>query len=454
MSKHFKLGPEHLGALVSSINAERGHSAGNRPLPMEGHLETRTGILHAGFQMTQGDGWGTPGINGNVLNRLFGSASPGAQNEAMQALERGEVTDLNQIVQTLLQGQKDLQRAITSTTSYLPVRENLEADAIDLTPRDTPIRNLIPRVPGAGLATQWRQITALGGGWGSNDQPGGGSAVQLFFSETGAPQGYTETYANKSLGYKLMGCYGSITGFAQAVGNNFQNQAAAARTNSLRNFMLNEENALLNSSSTSTAAPWGDGTNALGWDGLNNLITTGNGVPSAQVVAVGGALTFAAIDAMLMAIYKKGGLDPYIICNATDLLSIVHLATQSGTVQMYRVLGATDGNTDVNLRVTGYIHPITGERVELIPSRFQTAGTMLFCCKRLPNGNPALDLDVLPQVNLPELAPNQAIQGYTMQDLAPALTAPQVYPWIITLYSVMRMKGAVVFGKLTGLTAV
>jgi hypothetical protein len=66
----------------------------------------------------------------------------------------------------------------------------------------------------------------------------------------------------------------------------------------------------------------------------------------------------------------------------------------------------------------------------------------------------AADVRVLPQVQLPELAPNQPIQGYTAQELAPAIASPQVYPFIVSVYEVLRMKNNYVFAKSTGVTAV
>ena len=72
----------------------------------------------------------------------------------------------------------------------------------------------------------------------------------------------------------------------------------------------------------------------------------------------------------------------------------------------------------------------------------------------MPDGKVAMDVDVLPQVQLPDLAPNVNIQGYVAQELAPAVTSPQVYPAIVSVFEVPRMKGATVFGKSTGVTAV
>jgi hypothetical protein len=116
---------------------------------------------------------------------------------------------------------KELERAITSTTSSFPIRENLEAEAKILVPLDTPVRNMLPRSVGSGAASLWRQATSLGGGWGADglDQPGGTAAdIRTFFAESGAPADHSTVYASKTASYKLMGTFGSVTGFAMATG--------------------------------------------------------------------------------------------------------------------------------------------------------------------------------------------------------------------------------------------
>jgi len=428
---------------------------------MVGHLPAeRGGVFRmAGFMPGNPalfDGPRPPSVP--LLSRWQGvaaPASPSAEMEAMlQRLERSEASgDIQQILAHLFAQQAEMQRAVTTGMTAFPVRENLEAEAKLLIPTRTPIRNKLPRTPGAGTASAWKQLTSLGGGWAAGDQPGEGpGAVRAFFAETGAPAEHTSVYANKSASYKLMGTYGSVTGFAMAAGANFQNQYATERTHSIVNLMLNEENALINGDSTSTAAPWGDGTNALAFDGLVNLITTANGTPSAQVATSVGALTLAHIDAQLIRLWKQGAQMPWILLNAQEKQSIVNLAQASGT--LIRIMATADNDAGLGLDVSWIKHPITGEKVPLIVSQFLAAGTIIFGCDALPDGSPAADVDVLPQVQLPELAPNTAIQGYTAQDLAPANTAPQVYSWIVTCYMVLRLKSARHFAKSTGVTAV
>lgn len=379
--------------------------------------------------------------------------------EMQSALQRGETVDMVAFGRLLNQHMDALQRGITTGTSAFPVRENLEAEAAVLVPVDTPVRNMLPRVPGAGTAVAWKQVTSLGGGWGSSlDQPGGGSAAQAFFGESGAPAEVTTAYANRSAGYKLMGTIGKITGFAMAAGANFQNQLAQEKINQINNLMLIEEYALISGDSASTSAPWGDGTTAYAFDGLVTAIKTGNGTPSAHIQTGVGALTFAHIDAQLSRVWTQGGKEQFIMVNQQEARSIRNLASNASN-GLYKIetSGGTNG-TAVGLNVTGYVHPITGEIVPIIVSKFLAAGTMVFGAKKgpTPNGGTgvAMQVNVLPQVQLPEFAANGMVQGYTAQEIAPAVASPQVFAFIVSSYEVFELRNAVCQAKSTGVTAV
>lgn len=427
---------------------------------MLGHLE-REGVKVAegGFMHPA---VGPRGLEVGPARPLWGQDRPHlseAATQFMTSLQRAEfVGDISQIAQNLGMTLQELQRGIVSDPyPPFPARENLEAEAKILVPLDTPVRNMLPRVPGAGKASLWRQITSLGGGYGLSgtdvDQPGSTAFTQSFFSETGAPSLTRATvYAAKTAAYKLLGTFGSVTGFAMATGANFQNQYAVEKANSIRNLMLNEEYALIQGNSTSTAFPWGDGVNALAFDGLLNLTTTTNGVPTAQIVSGVGPLTLSHIDNQLRRIWIQGGMSPWILMNGTEILSLVHLAGASGSI--IRVMATAQADTILGVAVTGYKHPITGEIVPIYASRFMPAGTIEFGSKFLPDGTPAADVDVLPQVQLPALAPNENVQGYVAQEIAPTATAPQVFGFLVSVYEVLRMKGATVFAKSSGVTPV
>jgi hypothetical protein len=488
---------------------------------MEGSIPEKG--LRAGFLSPAAYATYQPGPSIPIITRGVDIAS--AAPEVLMQLERGEFTgDVSQVLRQLGMNMAQLNRAVTTSMTAFPVRENLEAEAKILVPLETPVRNMLPRRPGAGLASQWRQLISLGGGYAAATTTTGsatatGSAVSIpvsssagfsvgdfvyidsgasqeylaitaiadgthislviasnhnsgvaivkaaaeygsqssglvrtFFAETGAPAEHTSAYANQSFGYKLLGTFGQVTAFAMAAGATFQNQLAVEKTNALRNLMLNEENALLNGDSTSSAAPWGDGTNALSFSGLNTLTSTANGTPADQVQTSVGPLTTAHIDNQLRRLWNRGAQGKYMIMSGLDALSLVHLAEGNGSI--IRVAASNTGETVLGVKVTGYVDPMTGEMVPVYTSRFQPTGTILYGSERLPDGTPSADVEVLPQVALPELAPNENIQGYTVQEIAPSVTSPQEYPFIASVFEVLRMKSAQHFAKSTGVTAV
>ena len=104
--------------------------------------------------------------------------------------------------------------------------------------------------------------------------------------------------------------------------------------------------------------------------------------------------------------------------------------------------------------MVGYVHPVTGEMVKIYPSRFLSPGKIIFGSQMLPDGSPAMDVQVLPQVQLPQLAPNANIQGYTAQEIAPSAASPQNYQFLVSVFEVPRMKSALHFCVSTGVTAV
>ena len=406
--------------------------------------------------------------------------------------------------------------ARAQTSSGIPIRQDLEAPATKLIPIDTPVRNKLPRTPGSSTVSTWYQQSSLGGGYGTNTtvtsgassatqtvgatdgmQPGtslyfattnayrivssvtnattvvltatistttgevvtqgpyispGQADLQMFFAESGAPATGTSVYGSKTATYKLLGTMFSITGLAMAAGATFDNQLAEEKLAAIKRLMLAEENALINGSSTIVTTPWGNGTTAYGFDGLLNLTTTANGTPGSQVQTSVGALTLAHIDAQLSRTHNQGGNNAYMVVNAQEMQSLVHLATGSGSIN--RIMGTPEGKLIVGATISAYIHPITGQMVPVLVSRFMPAGTIWFGSETGPEGMPAVDVRVLPQVQLPELAPNQMIQGYVAQELAPTTTAPQVYPGLVSVYEVLRMKNANVVAVSSGITAV
>lgn len=440
-----------------------------------------------------------------------------ALSEKLEAVERGDfggqdpaalMAALNiELMQNIMRSQ---------TVSGVPTREDLEAEVTQIIPVNTPMRNRLPRTTGSGSASSWDQQTALGGGYGvattvttgassatqtvgstagmqagmslyfqtSNAyrvvssvtsatvvvltatistttaeavaagpyyQPGQGP-IQAFFAETGAPANASPTYAKKTSNYKLLGTMFDITGFAMAAGASFDNQLAMEKVAAIRRLMLIEENALINADSSIVTAPWGDGTNALGFDGLLVSISAANGTPVPQLQTNVGALTTAHMDAQIARQHNTGGMNPYIEINAQEAISLLHLAEASGSI--IRLTVTDPSKIVLGGRVGAYMSPVTGELIPIEVSKFMPAGTMVFGSDQGPDGKVAADVRVLPQVQLPQLAPNVNIQGYVAQELAPAVTSPQKYPGLVSVFEVFRMKNSTVFCKSTGVTAV
>lgn len=429
------------------------------PFAMVGHLTALNGdvVARGGFLPAQIPGGGfAPGLAEAPASLQRGSAArllTSERKQAIEAVQRGDFSgDLSKLFTQLGQDVQQLQRGITTGNAGFPVRQNLEAPAALLVPTETPLRNLLPRVPGAGAATTWRQLTSLGGGWGNSyDQPGGGSVIRMFYPETGAPVEHTSTYAAKTASYKLLGTLGSVTGFAQATGLTYQDQLGRERQNQLTNLMLNEELALLRGDSTSTAAPWGDGTNALAFDGLLTLCSTANGTPASQVQTAVGPLTTAHIDAQLTRIVNAGGRGLWVMMNARETSGMTTLLQKSGAMQ--RIVVTNDaGNATMGFRVAKYIHSVSGQEVDIYTSLFMLPGEMLFGARTLYDGSPVAEVEVLPQVPI-ETAPEkpQQIQGYVVTDLARSLTQPDTAPFLISCYETLKLRSALHLAKSTGI---
>lgn len=404
-----------------------------------------------------------------------------------------------------------IERGITAGMTGFPVREDLDPAVKVLAPTDTPLRFLLPRKPGSGLAHQWRQAVSLGGGygyqgqttaagsssttvtvnttaglrvgdyvyfgtagvirqvsavnsatqfaisaaatWSSGEQvyrladyPHGGPAAQAFFAEGGSPAEFTPQFAAKTSAYKLIGVKGSITGLAMAAGANFTDQLAFAKVSALKNLLLNEENALLNGSSTDTKAPWGDGTTNYAYDGLLAQITTANGVPASNIQSNVGALTLAHINEQLANIWQAGGSEPYIVVSGQEARSLAKLAQQSGS----GIYIATDPSAGrLGLRIGWAMHPVTGEQAQIVVSRFQSPGTILFGSKMGPDGQPAAEVVVLPLAGQ-TANPTEMMGGYWAQDIPASPTAPMVYGYLVAVAETLCVYSPQVFAVSRG----
>ena len=89
--------------------------------------------------------------------------------------------------------------------------------------------------------------------------------------------------------------------------------------------------------------------------------------------------------------------------------------------------------------------------MDIFTDLFQKKGEMLFGARYLPDGSPAAEVEVLPQVPV-ELAPEnpQQIQGYVAVDLARTVTQPDVHPFMISVYEALKVRSSLHFARSSG----
>lgn len=447
----------------------------------------------------------------NIITSLSPIAGPLFENSAGFASPSQESTPLLRVENGMIQ------RGITSTTSNFPVRENLDAEIHVLTPVKTPLRNMLPRVVGAGTASQYRIQTSFGTSLGtqttttgttnsankltvantngffagetilyastthtitaidsatvlsvaaspgilSNSQTNGqtvvknsnffpeaGTAQRMFYAEAGAPVEATTVYSNGSAAYKLIGTMGSVTGFAAAAGDSFMNQYNAEKKATIMRALLMEEYAFLHGNTSSTAAPWGDGTNNLAFQGLIPFIQ-GN-APAAQVQTSVGTLTVDHLQSQLTRIFYQGGTELFIMLNGTQAQKLGDLATTSGN---YRLI-ITQNEASIGAKVAYLVHAVSGESVPIYVNPFMPQGWIVFGAMKNDQLQPTCDVSALPQVINGGLSGTESApySGWYAQDIAPTTTATDVFYFKVSSYEVPRWKNARVFGLSTGVT--
>lgn len=277
--------------------------------------------------------------------------------------------------------------------------------------------------------------------------PDGGAAQQIAFLETGAPDTQTPTFAVKSSTYKLLGILGTITGLAAMAGASFMDQVSHAKMITLQNLLLNEENILINGSSTDVKKPFGNGTTNYCFDGLVNYITAANGCPADHIQTSIGAITIAHLNAQLRRCWERGGQGQYIIISGADAVNFSRLCeTQANLFVPYNPNDLVLGG-----KVAAMWHPVTGERVDIVASRHLSPGTIIFGSKYGPKMLPAAEVVVLPAV--PVANPGEMVQGYWSQDIPAGTSAPMTYGYLVAVAETLCVYNVPVFAISTGVTA-
>jgi len=290
---------------------------------------------------------------------------------------------LSQVNQTIAEIQRkiaEFSKVVTTSDAAFPIRENLAAEAKLVVPVDTPLLNRLPTKPGSGKAAAWKEIVGLGAS---------GVTYSMFYAEGGAPSSRTTTYHDRSEIYKLAGLDGGVTGFAVAAGASFADQLAVEKRNTIFHLKTLEETALINA----------DGTGGS-FEGLLTQISTGNG--STVRASTGGTASAVIndLDYILKSAWDKGGDISLLVLRSSEAKAISDAITRDSGTSPLRINLQGPINIAGGFFVNQYISPISGSRVELMPDKFLTTGTIIGISEQLPapipgQGGEGIWLDVL-----------------------------------------------------------
>lgn len=204
---------------------------------------------------------------------------------------------------------KDWSLTFPNSTGLVPY--DLEAPAKLLVPRQTPLRNLIPRGKGQGTARQFKRIL----GWTNSGVGGVGDAMAFMNSETANTafgpmnlrRGVKINYASdsKSVAYVEQGFSDMVTWKAQFAGQGFQDIRSLSQTALLWATMGAEERAIL----------YGRGTSGNGYAGA----VAAPSAPTTATATTGGTIPAATYYVVLTS--RAGGGESVISAQATQVTS-------------------------------------------------------------------------------------------------------------------------------------
>lgn len=191
----------------------------------------------------------------------------------MGSLAGASTAETLNLIKTALSAPSDaLAKSITTATGLVPF--DLQAPAKNLYPVNTPIRNRLPRVPGIGLATNWKAIQAI---------TGSGFDAMGWVAEGQRTARMSYSVVNKSAGFVTIGEEDQATFEAINAGMGFEDVRSTGTMRVLQKMMLKEENALL----------FGNASLSLGTPGTPTLSAAGSGatLPAATYSVIVVALT-------------------------------------------------------------------------------------------------------------------------------------------------------------------
>jgi hypothetical protein len=289
-----------------------------------------------------------------------------------------QVSQINQTIAQIQQKIALFEKSVASSDAGFPVRENLAGPAKLVVPVDTPLLNRLPTKPGSGKAAAWKEITSFGA-----------DPDSVFYAEGGAPSSRTTVYADRSEVYRLLGLDGGVHGFAIAAGANFSDQVATEQRNCILHLKRLEEVALISAPGTGIA-----------FSGLLTQIVTGNGSTVRVSTGTAGSAVLNDLDYVLQTVWDKGADISFFLLRSSEAKLVSDTITRNAGTSPMRVCFDTNNQLVGGFYVNAYISPLSGKKVELVPEKFLSEGTIICVAENLPNpisgqGGEAAYLDVL-----------------------------------------------------------
>lgn len=231
----------------------------------------------------------------------------------------------------------------------LLARQDLEAEIVKLTNRNTPLRDVIGRTRGEGLAHLWNQRKALGA------LPNGNSPLEIFYKDGALPTQSDPAYVQKTAAYKYLGVTGVITGPMIASGRTFTDIEAEVAEAKLRELIQAEEWAMFHGNSTVT-----NSTGATSFDGLDvQLVTNLIDLGGAALTGVGNTVT--QFDKLIKLTRLQGGMVTHFFTSFGIQIQVNQIVSPQQRFIVVDGTTVTAGVHAVNYQSPVGVLPIVGD---------------------------------------------------------------------------------------------
>lgn len=247
----------------------------------------------------------------------------------------------------------------------LLARQDLEAEIVKLTNRNTPLRDTITRIKGEGRAHLWNQRVALG------NLPSNNSPLELFYLDGALPVQSDPQYVQNTAAYAYLGVTGVITGPMIASGRSFADIEAEVAEAKLREVVQGEEWSNFNGDSSVTNT-----NGATSYDGLNvQIVTNVVDLLGAPLTAAGNDIV--ELDRLVKLVRLQGGMPTHFFCSFGMQSQINQLEGPSARYIINQGSTVTAGIHAVNYQSPAGVLPIVGDFFinPAIPYPYNTGGS-------------------------------------------------------------------------------